>query len=133
MYEAALFLVSQLSGHGREGHLELFTNFNDILGRQEEPVVSILVILRQLEGVAVLDLLRDVPVVRGAPGQPPQAEDLLGRARSVGDSLLFPHLRADAPRQLRQLGSAGGLVVSVTGSTINITRGHWGHFWHKSI
>ena len=75
-------------------------------------MVSILVILRQLEGVAVLDVLGDVPVVRGPARQAPQAEDLLGRAGRVADSLLSPHLGADTLRQLGELGAAGVLVVS---------------------
>ena len=87
-----------MSGHGSEGHQELFANFNNILGRQQEPVISVLVPLWKFEGVAVLDVLRDVPVVRSPARQAPQAEDLLGRAGSVDDSVLSSHLRADAPR-----------------------------------
>ena len=113
-YKTALFIVGQVSRHGSEGHLELFANFNDVPGGQEEPVLSLLVPLRQLEGVAVLDVLGDVPVVRGPARQAPQAEHLLGGAGRVGHPLLSLHLGADASRQLGELGSAGVLVVPVT-------------------
>ena len=92
--------------------MKLFTNFYNVLGGQQEAVVSILVTFRQLKGVAVGDVLGDVPVVRGTPGQAPEAKDLPGGAGCVADSLLPQHGRADAAGEGGQRGPSGVLVVS---------------------
>ena len=75
-------------------------------------MVTILVLLWEFEGVAVGDVLGDVPVVRGTPGQAPEAKDLPGGAGCVADSLLLQHGRADAAGEGGQRGPSGVLVVS---------------------
>ena len=75
-------------------------------------MISVLITLGKLEGVAVRDVLGDVPVVRGSPREPPQPEHLLGRAGRVANSLLLEDGRADAGSQGGKRSFSRVLVVS---------------------
>ena len=82
--------------------------------RQQEAVLAILIMLRQLKGVAVVNVLGDVPVVCGSPRQSPGPKHLPRSPRSVVLPVLGLHRLADVPGQAGQLALGGvglGLVA----------------------